>query len=462
MAMRMHKIFLVILFCAYGTLFAQSGSVRVNFAHLDHLTETIALDGDSVEIVHIYANYPDYRWIDAKESGPEGIACVDDAARAAVVYFRHYEFTHDAASLAHGRALLNFIMKMETDDGEFYNFLHADHSVNRDGKTSFKSFGWWAARGVWSMSIGYRLLKDSDPRFAARLMNGIARALPHVEALLTKSGEVKTAGRFRIPQWLLYDSGADVTSELLLGLTEFYRATHDKGIATIIRKLSDGLMVMQDGDASTFPYGLHRSWETMWHAWGNSQSFALAYAGTELRDTAMIASAEREARSFYARLLIGGMFKEWDCAAPEGKVAYEQIAYGIRPMTLALLRLYDATGKKEYAKMAGLAASWLFGNNVLHQVMYDTATGRCFDGISDSAHVNRNSGAESTIEALYTLVEIERYPLAKKYLQYRKTNAVTRKHAIEGTFRSASGAVVTLTVDTGKGTLTIREGKSAK
>lgn len=457
----------------------------VNFSHLAHLTEKIEFYGDTVSIVHIYANYPDYRWVDAKESGPEGIACVDDAARAAVVVLRHYELTGDTSSLEKARSLLKFVMGMQTDDGEFYNFILEDHTINRFGKTSFKSFGWWAARGVWSMSTGYRILKNADPRFAGLLKMRIDRSIPHVETLMKHYGEVKIAGGLRVPQWLLYESGADVTSELLLGLTELYRATGEDRIRMLIKKLCDGIMMMQEGSSDTFPYGLHRSWETMWHAWGNSQSFALAYAGKILGDTAMIASAEKEALGFYGRLLIEGMQKEWDCAAPEKKFTYDQIAYGIRPMTLALLRLYDATGNELYQKMAGLAASWLFGNNVLNQVIYDSTTGRCYDGITDSTLVNRNSGAESTIESLYTILEIEQYPCAKKYLSYTKIKdtSATGIHAIEqrplakkyqsykkikdtsatgtlkGFFRNQSEDVVMLLYDTEAGTVTMNDGR---
>jgi hypothetical protein len=446
----------------FSIVLAQEQHSLVNFNHLDHLTETIQFYGDTVSIVHIYSNYPEYHWIDAKESGPEGIACVDDAARAAVVYLRHYELTKNESSLAKAKLLLRFVIKMQTDDGNFYNFIFADHTINRDGKTSFKSFGWWAARGVWSMSLGYRIFKEVDPQFADLLKNRIALSIPHIETLMKKYGEVKTAGQLRIPQWLLYESGADVTSELLLGLTEYYRATGDGRVRVFIKKLSDGLMVMQDGNAATFPYGIHRSWETMWHSWGNSQSFALAHAGKVLGDTAMVASAEREARAFYSRLLIEGMLKEWDFASPQKKVAYEQIAYGIRPLTLGLLRLYDATGNELYQKMAGLAASWLFGNNVMHEVMYDEATGRCYDGISDSSRVNRNSGAESTIEALYTLVEIEQYPLAKKYLWYKRIKGSSQEQLIEGMFRNASGDELTLALDLTTGALTVKEGKSTR
>ena len=83
---------------------AQEEPSLVNFKHLEYLTEKIELYGDTVSIVHIYSNYPGYKWVDAKESGPEGIACVDDAARAAVVLLRSFELTHDSSKLAEARS----------------------------------------------------------------------------------------------------------------------------------------------------------------------------------------------------------------------------------------------------------------------------------------------------------------------------------------------------------------------
>jgi len=63
---------------------------------------------------------------------------------------------------------------METEDGEFYNFVLADHTINRTGKTSYKSFV-GGLRAVWSMSLGYRVFKDIDTAFASRLKSGIVR-----------------------------------------------------------------------------------------------------------------------------------------------------------------------------------------------------------------------------------------------------------------------------------------------
>jgi hypothetical protein len=85
--------------------------------------------------------------------------------------------------------------------------------------------------------------------------------------------------------------------------------------------------------------------------------------------------------------------------------------------------------------------------------MYDPATGRCFDGISDSTRINRNSGAESTIEALYTLLEIEQYPLARKYLTYRKKSSRSTKETLSATFENDDGDSVVLTVNLRRGTV---------
>ncbi|HEX7571637.1 MAG TPA: hypothetical protein VF514_00985 [Bacteroidota bacterium] len=434
----------------------------INFAHLDHLTERVALGGDKVSIVHIYANYPDYRWVAAAESGPEGIACVDDAARAAVLSLRSYELRGDTASLTRARGLLAFVMLMQAPDGEFYNFIRADHTVNVTGKTSFKSFGWWAARGLWAMAMGGRIFMDRDPQFARMLLGRVSLMIPLVSASLKDYGNTRSVRGYTIPRWLLYESGADVTSELLLGLMEYRKAGGDDSLTSLITKLARGVLVMQDGDLKSPPYGLHRSWETLWHMWGNGQTQALSTAGLMLHDTTMIASAVREARGWYGRLLMHGFLKEYDVAGPAPGEEYEQIAYGVRPMAVGLLRLYDATKDRDYLLMAGLAASWFTGNNPAGQAMYDPATGRCFDGIRDSLTLNLNSGAESTIEALYTLLEVKHYPDAAALLGCRKVAAGTAGRFSYALFRGGREAEVTLVRELATGRLRLYEGKQSR
>jgi hypothetical protein len=430
----------------------------LNFAHLRHLTETIQFRGETVDIVHVYANYPDYEWSGAAESGPEGIACVDDAARAAVLYLRHFDLTGDTSSLVAARPLIGFVLGMQADDGQFYNFISEDHSINVDGETSFKSFGWWAARGVWAMGKAYETMRLVDTSFALLLRMRLQKTLPHLDALLERRGETGFVDGYPIPRWLLRGAAADATSEMMLGLIAWYRADPDSALGERILALAEGLMLMQDGDMNRFPYGLHRSWGKEWHMYGNTQTEALALAGSVMSNAEMVASAEREVRGFYTRLLIQGFLKWMDLADPEGRKEYEQIAYGIRPMAVGLLRTYEATGRREYAAMAGLAGAWLMGNNPLGQKMYDPQTGRCFDGISAPGDLNRNSGAESTIEALLTLVELEHHPEALRYLRYRRVSHAVSGDTLHALYRNDRGVPLTILLDRSEGSVRVLEG----
>ena len=434
----------------------------INFQHLRDLTESIRLNGDTVDIVHVYSNYPDYRWFDAADAGVEGTACVDDAARAAVLYLRHFEVQKDPASLEHARSLLKFVLAMQDTDGQFYNFVYRDHSINRTGRTSIKSFGWWAARAVWAIGTGYRVFTAADTMFAERLQRALVRALPYVDRILQRYGTTAEISGYRVPRWLLYDSGADGTSELCLGLEAFAAAKHDSLIDGMIRRLADGIMIMQDGSPSTYPFGLHRSWETQWHMWGNGQTQFLATAGKRLHDRAMVASSEREADGFFSRLLIDGFLKECDLARKGSRVQFEQISYAVRPMAVGLLRLYEATGQRRYLVMAGLSGSWFLGNNVAGMPMYDRTTGRCYDGIRDSSTVNKNSGAESTIEALSTLSELESSNGGAKYLSYAKVKSNHTKNWNAALFQSPTGGEVTVAIRMGDGRLEVLEDQESK
>jgi len=60
---------------------------------------------------------------------------VDDARELAVVYMRHTNY-RDGKNLApRAKALLRFVMMMQTDDGKFYNsFIRIIRSTRRAGR----------------------------------------------------------------------------------------------------------------------------------------------------------------------------------------------------------------------------------------------------------------------------------------------------------------------------------------
>lgn len=404
-------LFLITIHCSKNE-FQKPAANIVNFDHLEHLTQTINLNGQLCDIIHIYSEYPDYHWVDAAE---EGIACVDDVARAAVVYLRYFELTGMDSMLPKAQRLLNFVLYLQAEDGEFYNFIDSTYQINKTYRTSRKSFDFWAARGYWAIGLGYRIFKDKNDDYAAKLEGAFLKCkIPIKKNLKFYKKYIEINGR-KYPLWLVNQYGSDATATLLLGLNEFLKIEQDQELEKYASQFAEGIIEMQVEDGNIYP-GAFLSWQDIWHAWGNAQTQAMASLGKTLKRPEFLQAARKEADPYYSHLLSQGMMQEWQLGRENEALQFPQIAYGIRCMSLGLLRLFEATGNDHYAKQAGLAASWLMGNNAAKTAMYDPQTGRCFDGIIDSTSVNYNVGAESTIEGLYAIIEIMNNPIARHEL----------------------------------------------
>jgi len=393
-----------------------SGSSRLNFTHLDRIGEEIDHGGAPCRIVHIYAKAPDYN---PSADPHEGTACVDDAARAAVVYLRHYETTGAEASRAKAEGLLRFVMYMQRDNGLFHNFvLNNRLEINRTHRRSrAEMIEPWVARAVWCLGVGARVLRDVNPGLSRACVGCVVSTIPHLEALLMRYPQRITHHGRTAPTWLIGEDAADITAELLLGLTALQKAKPTAAVEAMIARFAEGIAMMRYGSMAVFPYGLHASGKDDWHAWGNAQTEALAEAG-------VVASAQLEAEHFYPRLLVLGWLDRIPFERPHARSRFPQIAYGTRCVAVGLIRLYEATGDERYAIMAGLAASWFMGNNVVGLPTYDPVTGRGYDGIDTESRISEHAGAESTIEALYTILEIERHAKAQAWLDARGGSAV--------------------------------------
>ncbi len=218
-----------------------------------------------------------------------------------------------------------------------------------------------------------------------------------------------------MPTWLPQKYASDQSALLILGLLKNYDRTADKEIKLLIDALAKGIMVMQKGDANNYPYGAFMSWQNLWHAWGNSQSYALLMAGQKFNDQDYIDSALLEIDNFYPYLLENGFAEAfWIQKTEENKYietrrnSYPQITYGLRPMIWATSEAYKYSKDKKYLKLTHELESWLSGNNDAKTVIYHPETGICFDGIKSKEEVSRNSGAESTIESLLIMLEMEK------------------------------------------------------
>jgi hypothetical protein len=378
----------------------------------------VEIDGREMAIVHIYSEWPAYRWVDA--SG-EGITAVDDIARAVLVYLELGRDGRDDPAMERARRLLETVMYLQADDGDYYNFLRdRTGTINVDGPTSFEDWGWWAARGQRALARGYAAFRDLDPAFAGRLREAYERG----EAALGRAlGELSpTAGTLhgvRQPAGLL-KGGTDVSGLALLGLAEWHEAEPNHTTRGLAFRLGQAVAEARAGDAMAYPFGLRPSTTSstaFWHAWGGHDLEGLAKAGRLFGRGDWVASAQAQADAWYGRLLTGGMLREIGVLPRR----YDQIAYGQAPVVLGLMALWQATDDERYRRLAGLAAAWFLGDNPTGTAMYDAATGRGFDGLAgaNELRINRNAGAESTIEALLALQAVVDDPVASPYLAAR-------------------------------------------
>jgi hypothetical protein len=398
----------------------------VNTNHLDYLTIPVTFpDGTNAAGVYIYADAPDYHLTPA---AGEGYTCVDDVSRAALVYLRSNKFSSDTAIQNKVFKLINFVLEMQSSNGYFYNFLLTGTQINMVGPTSINNAEWWSWRALQTLTETEPLIKNMNAPLAAKIdvaVNKLVVSLKNDMVNLPKT--TKVVSGITVPQWLPAGSGTDQAALLILGLIPYCTNTNDAVMTAYVKKLADGLAMMQQGDATHFPYSCFLSWENTWHAYGNDQAYSLLKAGAFLNDAAYTAKGMAEVDNFYPWLLQNGMQSSFVVSNNGNGIqltsekSFDQIAYGIRPMVFAAIEAYRLTGQDKYADIAGHLSAWFLGNNVANKTMYSLTTGRCYDGISSSTSVNINSGAESTIEALLTMERVENYPAVKAALnKYKK------------------------------------------
>ncbi|HMI44350.1 MAG TPA: extracellular solute-binding protein, partial [Gemmatimonadaceae bacterium] len=286
--------------------------------------------------------------------------------------------------------------------------------LNLNAPSSRKSMSYWAARSIWALGEAVRVLGASDSTLLTPMR-------PVLDRAVVRLGREIDAGR-------LIGGSTTATAEALLGLLAMQRGLiamqQAKGQTAHIElamRTADLLAARSTGTMSTPPWGAHLDDPAAdWHAWGSRSVEALANAENALGRLEYGASARNEADGLWGRFLLAGRIPS--TVAPNGTATwYPQIAYGVGSIVDGYLALADITTDPRYAVFAGLAAGWFVGANPAGLSMYDEKTGRTFDGIDgpDPVRLNRNSGAESTIEALLALQRVTSNPQAAEYLRYR-------------------------------------------
>src|SRR5438132_4110012 len=153
--------------------------------HLRRLTQSFVQEGQRIAYIHVYARPlapgrdPPLEFLTAQESGFEGIACVDDAARAALLALQTHallavqpqEQERAAVALGLAQDWLRFVTYMQEPDGRFINFIaDAAGTKNRQGRTSYAGGPWWTARALWALATAWRA--TGEERYLHHVLRG--------------------------------------------------------------------------------------------------------------------------------------------------------------------------------------------------------------------------------------------------------------------------------------------------
>jgi len=416
-----------------------------NLAHLDFLRTSVTppsqprhttfrlATSPAIGVLWVYADrQPDGSYLrvgggayhPATNTWDQGSYDADDISRAAVVYLRHWRQFGDRHSRDAAYQMLRGLTYLQTatgpDRGNVVLWMQPDGTLNRtptpadSPNPSDTGPSFWLARTIWALGEGWGAFKTADPAFASFLRARMTLALDAVDRqVLTRYGTYNVVDGLRWPAWLIVD-GADATSEAVYGLSAYVRAGGGAHARRDLAKLADGLKAVALGGNRKWPYGAFLPYaqsRSIWHGYADQMSGSLAAAAGALGEPAYARAAVGEAARFTPHLLVQGGPDNFWAPAPIDRT---QIAYGADATLQNLLRVGAATGSPGFTDVAGVAAAWYFGNNNARAQMYHPATGVTFDGINSNGEVNENSGAESTIHGLLSMLALDAHPAVER------------------------------------------------
>jgi hypothetical protein len=297
----------------------------------------------------------------ASDRGYEGVACVDDAARAAVLFCDVWGTTRLPYAAAWARSFADFLFYMQDDEGRFVNFIaNWDGVRNTDGPTSFAGGGFWQARGTRALAKLWMVL--GDERAHERLL----LALPRIREAT--------------------DVPADVRAIHVHMASELLRVGAMPQLRGDLEKWADELAARRNGAVL-----LDNPDQTAPHLWAHIQEGVLAEAGALLDRPDLLAVARESALAYLAPLVESG----FDTPSMD--------PYGVASAVYSLEKLEMVTGDAQFTDLAAKARAWFDGRNPARRPVYDRRAGRVHDGIDDGV-LNRCSGAEANIVGAQALL----------------------------------------------------------
>jgi uncharacterized protein YyaL (SSP411 family) len=308
---------------------------------------------------------------------------LDDNARALIAMTAHYELTSSLDDLELIHTYLSFILFCQQENGTFLNY------VNKEGvfteNNAEENLEDANGRAIWALGefISYEAIIDKK---------WIAKAKFAIEKSLVALSKIQS------PRAIAFS---------IKGLYFYNNELQSPRVNQLIIALADNLVSKYRGVS-----------DKKWH-WFEEY---LTYANGILPEAMLFASLstgsllyERIAKKTF-QFLLTLTFKNDQIEVISNQGWYQKgkpvQRYGEQPIDvaytiLALQTFYQVFEDPIYKAQMKIAFDWFLGKNHLHQIVYNSRTGGCYDGLEED-HVNLNQGAESTLSYLLSRLAMEK------------------------------------------------------
>jgi hypothetical protein len=302
----------------------------------------------------------------------------DDNARALITITKHSQIKGNSTSDRLIDTYLSFLLHMQRADGRMHNFLSYDRSfLDDEGSEDCTGRTLWACGHV------------------------INSELPTEKRLLAKEIFDKA---FR---WACCFKSPRAKAFAILGLTLYHKTyTEDHNLAQNIKTLSDGLLEYYKNTRSS-----DWRWFEPYLTYVNGRiPHALFEAYRITKQAKYIQVAEESLKFLLEIQILNNIFVPignhgW-YQKGKSRSVYDQQSVEAASMTEATLSAYRETNNRQYRTVARAVFNWFLGKNTQNAFVYNSATGGCYDGITEEG-LNYNQGAESSICYLSARIELE-------------------------------------------------------
>lgn len=307
---------------------------------------------------------------------------LDDNARALIAILHNYNSYKAAKDLEKIKVYFRFIMMCQQEDGTFLNYVDKDRNFTEQNKRENLEDA--NGRAFWAIG---ELLAQKD-------------SLPD-ELVVQAQAVLRSASRHLLTQYSTRAMAFKIKGLHALGVYPY-----DKEMNELAHRLLSMFSKVSTDNWQWFEPAL---------TYGNAalpEAMLCAYEATgnyAFKEVAYLSFDFLLKQTFYDDMLHVIPNDGWaehdkpfiDSAGDEQPI---DVAYTV----IALDRFYNSSLNWAYREILISSFAWFLGKNHLHQIVYNSITGGCFDGLKQQT-VNLNQGAESTVSYLLARMVVDKY-----------------------------------------------------